>query len=100
MGMRVGRGWLGLGGGGQCRLAGVAGRLSRRPRRFAWPLLVLSTTGGGGGGGAFPVERLPAATHTGGRSRRGAETTAPPCSALHQWWRNAIFAGMVSPCHF
>ena len=53
MGMRVGRGWLGLGGGGQCRLAGVAGRLSRRPRRFAWPLLVLSTAGGGGGGGRF-----------------------------------------------
>ena len=32
----------------------------------------------------------------------GAEYADPAISTVHggEWWRNAIFAGMESPCHF
>ena len=31
----------------------------------------------------------------------GAKALGPDCeTGRKQWWRNAIFAGMVSPCHF
>jgi len=34
------------------------------------------------------------------RPRQERSTFRVPLTAEQQWWRNAIFAGMVSPCHF
>ena len=95
MGMRVGGGWLGLGWGGQCRLAGVAGRLSRRPRRFAWPLLVLSTAGGGGGGRSGGT---PASSDTQAGGVGGGQKLLPPPAPPSTVCARLLYARAPAAC--